>query len=140
MLPLLGDHQLLNAAVAISAAVKLNELGFTLSEDSIRKGIGKVVWPGRLSIISKEPFIVIDGAHNKDGVYALSKAVKKYFKDKDIVILMGMLKDKDHKESISILGPMAKQIVITEPNSERALSAEELAEEQRILSRGLCHA
>ncbi|NLM44245.1 MAG: bifunctional folylpolyglutamate synthase/dihydrofolate synthase [Clostridiales bacterium] len=131
MLPLLGDHQLLNAAVAISAAVKLNELGFTLSEDSIRKGIGKVVWPGRLSIISKEPFIVIDGAHNKDGVYALSKAVKKYFKDKDIVILMGMLKDKDHKESISILGPMAKQIVITEPNSERALSAEELAEEAR---------
>ena len=46
MLPLLGDHQLLNAAVAISAVVKLNELGFTLSEDSIRKGIGKVVCKG----------------------------------------------------------------------------------------------
>lgn len=135
MLPLLGDHQLLNAAVTISAAVKLNELGFALNEDSIRKGISKVEWPGRLSIIYKKPFIVIDGAHNEDGIYVLAKAVKKYFKDENIVILMGMLKDKNHKDSISILAPMAKQIIATEPNSDRALSAEELAEEAREFCR-----
>jgi len=130
-LPLLGDHQLLNAAVAITAAVKLKELGYEISENSIRKGIENVKWPGRLSIISKDPFMIIDGAHNEDGIYALSKALKKYFHDKEIVMIIGMLRDKNHRDSISMLGPLASKIIATEPMSERALSASELAEEAK---------
>ncbi|SHJ10797.1 bifunctional folylpolyglutamate synthase/dihydrofolate synthase [Lutispora thermophila] len=130
-LPLLGDHQLLNAAVAITAAMKLNKLGYKISEESIRKGIKNVKWLGRLSIVSKNPFIIIDGAHNEDGIYALSKALKKYFHNKNIVMVIGMLRDKNHRDSISLLGPLASKMIATEPMSERALSAEELAEEAR---------
>lgn len=130
-LPLLGDHQLLNAAVAITAVIKLKELGYQISEDSIRKGIENVKWLGRLSIISKDPLIIIDGAHNEDGIYVLSKALKKYFQDKNIVMVIGMLKDKNHRDSISLLGPLANKIIATEPMSERALSAAELAEEAK---------
>lgn len=130
-LPLLGDHQLLNAAVAITAAINLRDLGYQISEDSIRKGIENVKWLGRLSIISKEPLIVIDGAHNEDGIHALSKALEKYFHDRNIIMVIGMLKDKNHRDSIRLLAPMAKVIIATEPASERALSAKELAREAK---------
>lgn len=130
-LPLLGDHQLLNAAVAITAVTKLKELGYQISEDSIRKGIENVKWPGRLSIISKNPLIIIDGAHNEDGIYALSQALKKYFIHKNIIMVIGMLRDKNHRDSIRLLGPLASKMIATEPMSDRALSAEELAEEAK---------
>lgn len=130
-LPLIGDHQLLNAAVAVRTAVKLGELGYDINEEHIKIGIKKVKWPGRFSLIDSDPLIVIDGAHNEDGVNALSKALKKYFHNKDIVMVIGMLRDKNHKESIGILAPMAKKLVAAEPASDRALSAAELAEEAK---------
>lgn len=131
-LPLLGDHQLINAAVAITAALLLNDIGFKINENCIKRGIEKVVWLGRLSVISQDPLIVIDGAHNEDGVQALSLAIKKYFKDKELILIMGMLKDKEHDKSLKILTPMAKILIATEPISERALKAEELGEEAKM--------
>ena len=134
-LPLLGDHQLLNAAVAIRTTVELGELGYHISESHIKKGIKNVKWPGRLSVINSDPLIVIDGAHNEDGVNALVGALKKYFHDKDIILVMGMLRDKNHKVSIETLGPMARKLIATEPASDRALSAAELAEEAKEFCR-----
>lgn len=128
-LPLLGDHQLLNAAVAIRAAEELGKLGYHISEQHIKQGIKKVKWPGRLTVIASDPQIVIDGAHNEDGVKALAEALKKYFYDKDIIMVIGMLRDKNHRDSISMLAPMAKKLIATEPMSDRALSALDLARE-----------
>lgn len=130
-LPLLGDHQLLNAAVAITAASSLNILGYKVNYHHIKQGIENVIWPGRLSIASSNPLIIIDGAHNEDGVLALSMALKKYFWDKELILVMGMLKDKDHDKSLGILAPLAKKIIATEPLSERALEAEELGREAK---------
>ena len=118
--------------LAITAALLLNDIGFKINENCIKRGIEKVVWLGRLSVISQDPLIVIDGAHNEDGVQALSLAIKKYFKDKELILIMGMLKDKEHDKSLKILTPMAKILIATEPISERALKAEELGEEAKI--------
>lgn len=130
-LPLLGDHQLLNAAVAITVAISLKDFGYKVREEHISKGIEKVFWPGRLSIVSNNPLIIIDGAHNEDGISALYIAIKKYFSEKEIILIMGMLKDKDHDKSLGILAPMAKTFIATEPLSERALNAKELGEEAK---------
>lgn len=130
-LPLLGDHQLLNAAVAITAASSLNKFGFKVDEHHIRQGIENVVWPCRLSVASINPLIIIDGAHNEDGVLVLSMALKKYFKGKELILVMGMLKDKDHDKSLEILASMAKNLIATEPLNERALKAEELGREAK---------
>ncbi len=130
-LPLLGDHQLLNAAVAITVAILLKGFGYKVREEHISKGIEKVFWPGRLSIVSNNPLIIIDGAHNEDGISALYIAIKKYFSEKEIILIMGMLKDKDHDKSLKILAPMAKTFIATEPLSERALNAKELGEEAK---------
>ncbi len=128
-LPLLGDHQQLNAATAITVSLLLMEIGFQISENHIKRGIENVKWLGRLSIVSKNPLIVIDGAHNVDGILVLSNAVKKYFKDKKLILIMGMLKDKEHDKSLGIIAPMANVFIATEPLDGRALKAEELGME-----------
>lgn len=125
-LPLLGDHQLINAAVAITSVVILKDFAFNISDKHIKEGLEKVLWSGRLSIISKNPLIVLDGAHNESGVQVLALALKKYFKNKDLILIMAMLKDKDHKKSLQIIAPMAKLFIATEVESERALKAEDL--------------
>lgn len=130
-LPLLGDHQSLNAAVAITVISLLNDLGYKTDKNHIRNGIGNVKWLGRLSIVSKSPLIVIDGAHNIDGITMLTSAIKKYFHDKKLILIMGMLKDKEHDKSLEIIAPMASTFIATEPLDARALKAEELGEEAK---------
>ncbi len=128
-LPLLGDHQQINAAMAITVATLLIDLGFPIKENHIKKGIENVKWLGRLSIISKNPLMVIDGAHNVDGILVLSNAIKKYFGDKKLILIMGMLKDKEHDKSLGIIAPMANVFIATEPLDGRALKAKELGME-----------
>ncbi|MCK9216375.1 MAG: bifunctional folylpolyglutamate synthase/dihydrofolate synthase [Firmicutes bacterium] len=130
-LPLLGDHQVINAAVAFTVALLLNDLGFQISEFNIKEGIKKTKWIGRFSIVSYGPLIVLDGAHNVNGVSALSSAIRKYFKGKELILVMGMLKDKEYDKSVKILASTAKAFVATEPISERSLKAEELALEAK---------
>ena len=127
-LNLIGDHQLKNAAVALSAAAELNKAGFAIGEEAIRKGIGNVKWPCRLSVVSKEPLILIDGAHNREGIDSLQSALSKYFGGRKIIFIIGMLKDKDYEYAIRKLMPMAYYTVATEPANERALTAAEMAE------------
>lgn len=126
-LPLLGDHQVINASVALTAALLLNDLGFQISESNIKEGLKKTKWIGRFNIVSHDPLIVIDGAHNVNGVLALSSALRKYFKGKELILVMGMLEDKEYTKSIEILASTAKVFIATEPISDRALKAKKLA-------------
>lgn len=128
-LPLLGDHQLLNAAVAITVSSILNDYGYKIKKDHIKNGIGSVKWLGRLSIVSKNPLIFIDGAHNIDGITTLVSTIKKYFNGKKLILIMGMLRDKEHDKSLEIIAPMASMFIATEPLGDRALKAEELGKE-----------
>lgn len=123
-LPLIGEYQLKNCETAVLAAYVLRKQGINISDENILKGIANTKWNGRMEVCSKEPLTIIDGAHNADGVYMLAESVKKYFADRRIVLLMGVLGDKEYDKMASEIVPLVDIAVITEPDNDRALSAE----------------
>ncbi len=123
-LPLIGQYQLKNCETAVLAAVVLRKYGINISDENILKGIADTKWNGRMEVCSKNPLTIIDGAHNADGVYMLAESVKKYFTGRRIVLLMGVLGDKEYDKMASEIVPLVDTAVITEPDSDRALSAE----------------
>ncbi|MDW7674095.1 MAG: folylpolyglutamate synthase/dihydrofolate synthase family protein [Bacillota bacterium] len=127
-LPLLGEHQLLNSATALLVLHTLEEYyGYKIGEDQIRVGFKGVKWPARMELFSSNPTIMIDGAHNTAGVEVLVEALKESFSDKEIVLVMGMLADKEREKVVAMLAPLAKKIIVTKPNSPRAGQWQELA-------------
>ncbi|MEW6214234.1 MAG: folylpolyglutamate synthase/dihydrofolate synthase family protein [Nitrospirota bacterium] len=150
-LPLIGAHQMQNASVAIKAIELINErrqippcppllkggMGGlkTLHSSlfflhSIREGLKNVKWPGRLEIINEEPPILIDGAHNPAAAVALSNALVKNFlgRYKSIILVLGIMGDKDIKGIMKPLLPLASEIILTSPGYERAASPAKLAD------------
>lgn len=126
-LPLLGQHQMTNLLVAIRAFIEvINLQKLRFSEDIIKKGIQNVTWIGRLEVMSKNPLVVIDGAHNIQGIKTLKKNIKKYFKYKNIYLLLGILADKQVNEMIEEIAPMATKIYALTPQSDRAKLSEDL--------------
>lgn len=129
-LPLLGEHQILNLAVAINTVeVLLNHENKGISKELIEKSLEDVEWKGRLEILHKEPFVVIDGAHNIDGIKYLKKNIEKYFKYNNMYLLLGILADKQVEEMIKEITPMAKKIYALTPHSERAELSDDLRKE-----------
>jgi len=124
---LLGEHQVKNAAVAVSACKALTEKGLNISEYAIRKGLANAQWPGRLEVVCKKPLFLLDGAHNPQGANTLRKALSEYFPDKRKFFIMGVLKDKDYKAMVEEIAPIASQFIVVTPDNERALPASELA-------------
>jgi dihydrofolate synthase/folylpolyglutamate synthase len=129
---LLGEYQLQNAAVAVETCEVLAARGFHISSDDIRHGLEKAKWPGRLEIISRSPFVLIDGAHNPEGGQALNAALEKYFPDKRKIFIVGFLRDKDYTGIMDILSGKADTIITVTPENQRAVPSEELA---RILGK-----
>lgn len=125
---LLGKHQIKNAVTAIEAVSVLREKGYNITEDSIRKGLLKAKWPGRLEVLCRKPVFIIDGAHNLEGARALTGFLKEYFPQNKIVFIMGILKDKDYLSIIEEVVPYAKYIITVTPQNKRALPAKELSE------------
>lgn len=129
-LPLLGEHQILNLAVALhTVEVLLNSENKPIPKEMIEKSLEDVQWKGRLEVLHKEPLVVIDGAHNIDGIKSLRKNVEKYFKYNSIYLLLGILADKQVEEMIKEIAPMAKNIYALTPHSERAELSENLRKE-----------
>ena len=125
-IPLLGQFQLYNVAAAIEAVDVLRRQGYQISEDNLRKGLKKTVWHGRLEIISENPLIVIDGAHNPDAALKLRKSIEFYFTNKRKIYIMGVLSDKDYRKIIEFTVDLSDVIYTVTPNSDRALSANDL--------------
>lgn len=126
---LLGDHQLKNACTAVEVSLLLREKGFQISDDNIREGLRNAKWPGRLEILSKDPVVLIDGAHNEDGAQTLMEALLKYFPGYKITFILGVLKDKEYQKVVKLASEVGdKFIAITVPNP-RALEADRLLEE-----------
>ncbi|MDS1029396.1 folylpolyglutamate synthase/dihydrofolate synthase family protein [Bacillota bacterium LX-D] len=126
-LPLIGSHQGRNGAAAIAAVEALSFFDIQISEEAIREGLQKTIWPGRLELVRKNPQILIDAAHNLEGALSLQRAIKEIFHYKNLVFVLGMLADKEREKVLDVLGPLAQKIVITKPNSPRANNWEELA-------------
>lgn len=130
-IPLLGRHQVVNASVAVAAVEALRQQGVVVSDRALREGLSRTEWPARLELIEGEPPVLVDVAHNYDGAAALAEALKEYFADKKIVLLIGMLADKEREKVLGLLAPLAEAIVVTRPNSPRAGDWEQLAVEAR---------
>lgn len=125
---MLGEYQIYNASMALAAILLLRERDFIKIEDkSIYEGLLSAKWRGRLEVMGDNPRILIDGAHNLQGMKNLSKALE-LFKYKKLILGVGILGDKDYKEMIKTILPKADKVVITEVNMPRRLEAEKLAE------------
>jgi len=133
--PLAGEYQVINASLAIRAAsIALNGIeGYR-----VRDGLLSVRWPGRLETVCANPLIMIDGAHNPDAASALSDFIKKYCSDYRIILVMGIMSDKDVKGILQPLLPVAAEVIFTAPDYGRAASPEQLsglAAEMRYISK-----
>jgi dihydrofolate synthase / folylpolyglutamate synthase len=132
-LPLFGKHQLMNASCAIAAIEILNFLcALHITLRTIRKGLLRTEWPGRCEVISRKPFIVVDGAHNPPAACVLVNTIKDYFHYSRLVLILGVLKDKDINGIINYLLPIADSVIFTSPANSRAVSPIELM--KRVLS------
>ena len=124
---LIGEHQVNNSIVALNVVKFLRDnKNINISNESIKNGLLTTKWPGRIEKIMENPMFIIDGAHNEDGAKSLSKALEKNFPNKKLTMLIGMLVDKDIDSVLEILMPKFNKVITTTPDSDRAISAEEL--------------
>ncbi|NMA69647.1 MAG: bifunctional folylpolyglutamate synthase/dihydrofolate synthase, partial [Desulfitobacterium sp.] len=125
---MVGDHQVINAATAVTICETLKyEYDFEITKEDIYEGLGKAFWPGRLELLSKEPKVLIDGAHNVDGAKALTKALS-LFSRRRLIMCLGMLGDKEREKVVDLLVPLAHEVIVTKPNSPRAEGWEVIAD------------
>lgn len=130
-LSLLGSHQIINLSLALEALKELEDLNYIeIDIEKLKSATKKVKWKGRLEILNNNPYIVIDGAHNVDGIKHLKENLKDYFKYKDLYLILGILADKEVEKMLEIITPLAKEVYTVTPNSIRAKSFDEL----RVLS------
>ena len=128
-LKLLGVHQWENAAVAkLASEHVLAKLGVNYDEEKIKKSLQETLWPGRMEVLSEEPFFMVDGAHNGHGVSALRKSLETLYPSEKFHMIMAVMADKDYKEMVRELLPLAKDFVTVTADSNRALQAKDLAE------------
>ena len=125
---LIGEHQIYNAATAFEAAQAMRFKGIMLSDDDIYNGILKAGMPARLQVVSRNPLVVIDGAHNPDGIAALVKCLDTVFASYDVVAVMGMMKDKDVEKSVSLIASYFKRATAVTVDNPRSMRSGELAE------------
>ena len=129
-LPLVGAHQIENAKTALSVLEVIHE-SFPVKSENIQSGFARTTNPARLEVLGKNPLVILDGAHNPDGINALKNALEAYLPDKKKSLILGMLADKDSKSSVKLLGGLFDKVFTVPVNNPRTLSSEALAEECR---------
>jgi dihydrofolate synthase/folylpolyglutamate synthase len=136
-LPLTGEYQMHNASVAIKAAViALEQLQVGVLQNQrdriismIRNGLAETQWPGRLEMIHESPPIIIDGAHNPAAANALAKTLKRNYLEeyRSLIIVIGIMGDKDARGIMEPLLPLASEVIFTAPQYSRAAAPETLS-------------
>lgn len=127
-LPLLGAHQLKNAATVLEVVEVLRGRGWKLEQSDVEHGLYAVHWPGRFELLSEEPLFVVDGGHNPQCALTVRDNLLRYFPDKRRILLLGVLRDKDYPALTEILNEAADEYICITPDSHRALPAQELAD------------
>lgn len=123
-----GEHMVRNAVTALNVLFALRDAGLNIPDDIIENSFREVTFPARMEVLSKEPLIILDGAHNPDGIKALADALKTYLPDKKKTAVIGMLADKDVKSALSQIVPLFDTVYTTEPDNPRKMTAYDLAE------------
>ena len=117
---LLGRHQIANAALALGALEFVEKKGIKVSHESVRAGLAKVRWPGRLEVACWSPLIILDGAHNPAAIRALSAFLKNQMASRKVILVAGILADKAWKNMLRELAAVADRMIVTQPTYERA--------------------
>jgi len=128
-IPLLGQHQLDNAATAVAALEVLADKGFVIPRESVIKGLKLVSWPGRLQILSRRPLVVVDGAHNVGAARRLAQSIEQYFDFDQAILVIGASLDKDIASIVSELVPLFDKVIVTRSRHPRAMATVPLAAE-----------
>jgi len=128
-LPLLGAYQTENAAAVLDLITCLRARGYMISDEAVHKGLLNAKWPGRFELLSIDPYCIVDGAHNPNGVMALIESIKTFLPDRKICFVMGVMKDKDYHEMLRLITPFAESFVTELPYSARGLDPEILKKE-----------
>jgi len=126
-LPLLGPHQVQNAALAVDALLWLRERGYSLTVRDIEQGLDTVRWPGRFEVVAEHPLLIMDGAHNTHGVTSLIKSLADLLPGRKVLLVVGIMQDKEPREMLSLLAPHVKRFYASAPKLPRAMPAGELA-------------
>ncbi len=127
-----GSHQIINAVTALGAMEVLDELGYVVSNEAMINGLNRVEWPGRLEMVCSSPRVFLDGAHNPAGALVLKESLQKEFEYNRLILIVGIMRDKNYKFILRTLAPIADHLILTQPNIPRAASPEVL---QKVLER-----
>jgi dihydrofolate synthase/folylpolyglutamate synthase len=129
--PLVGRHQLRNAALAIATAEELSKQGFSITAESIEHGIRETRWPGRFQVVSSaggSPEYVLDVAHNPAGAWALRSTLSSCYEDRPLTFVFGAMRDKAIGAMAEILFPLAERVIATRADNPRSATPEEIRE------------
>jgi len=127
-IPLLGHHQVENAATAYTALQVARQEGLKISEAAIEQGFLSVHWPGRFEFISRMPVLVVDSAHNRDSALKLRQAIDDYLPGKPVILIFGASEDKDVEGMFAELLPRVGRVIATQSMHPRAMDANKLVE------------
>ncbi len=134
-IPLLGRHQLVNATVVVAAMEKLRQQGVNIPEASVEEGLRRVRWPGRLEILGREPWVVVDGAHNGDSARKLVVAIKELFPHRRLILVFGALMGHSVPDMLEALLPASDEVILTRANRIRAVGTLDLLQQVHVRHR-----
>ncbi len=138
-LTMLGAYQVQNAMAAIDISLCLRAHGFDISDEDIRIGLKDAKWPGRFELLSQDPVLIVDGAHNPDGANALVGSIDTFLPDTKINFVMGVMKDKDYHSMLRLITPYAASFITEIPYNQRGLAPELLKKEVSTYFDGPVH-
>jgi dihydrofolate synthase/folylpolyglutamate synthase len=127
-IPLPGRHQIVNAAVALSVLDVLRSQHLILGPEAVERGLREVRWPARIEVLSREPLVVVDGAHNGESAQRLQAALREWFPDRKWTLVFGASADKDLAAMLDALVPVSSRVILTRAHSRRAADVERLSE------------
>ena len=127
-LRLLGRHQLENATSAIAALDVLRQQGFQIPAEAVHEGVRSAQWPGRMEVLSRDPLVVADGAHNPYSAQVLRRALEEWFPDRRWVLVFGTFVDKDAAGIMRGLLPISEYVIVTRSEHPRAAAPVQLAD------------
>jgi dihydrofolate synthase/folylpolyglutamate synthase len=121
-----GKFQRRNASLALAALEILEKKGISISSEDIREGLKDAYWPGRMHTVSRDPLIILDGAHNPDAIRILSESIEKGINYKRLILVLGIMADKDTGRIIKKITPLADYTIFSRPEYYRSAEPEDL--------------
>lgn len=122
-----GSYQPHNAAIVLEAVELLRSRGWCIPEEAVRTGLATTEWHARFEVLSTDPLAVYDGGHNMEGVTAAAESIRLYFGDEKVILLTGVMADKDYLGMANLLAPLTAGVVTVTPDNPRSLDAADYA-------------